>query len=279
MAVFIIVVNGNLVLGCLCASFGAYCLAFRILLRNDGLYFQFAELQIGFDAEQGLASRNQRTVQRHADITGFNVLDDIIFLAFVCKFHGLLVKIERGFGVVVHVEIHLVADFAVYIELYFFIKVKNIVFPGFLSQCRVVYVIMVEPELQFCGALRFQAYASRPENLVGWPDVEFHVRDVELFFVIPFAGIVFFFPVILYGFAGGVIPVFAFRHHKRCGNVILTDPRMDDVVACCRVIFNDSVYVFRILQVERVGQIQILVRVLFELFYTDRKRIGNSFII
>ena len=111
--VLVVTVNVHLILRHLCAAFAAHTLAFRVLLRHQCLHFQLAELQSYLHAKQRLRAADKTAVQIHRNVTAFYRLDDIVFFAFVCKFQVLLVETERRLGVVVQVEVQLVANLAV----------------------------------------------------------------------------------------------------------------------------------------------------------------------
>ena len=60
MAILIVGISCYLKRGRLRTAFGIDCFALRILLRDEGLNLQFAELQIGFYAEERLRTTNKR---------------------------------------------------------------------------------------------------------------------------------------------------------------------------------------------------------------------------
>ena len=60
MAIFIVRIGCYLKRGRLRTAFGIDCFALRILLRDEGLNLQFAELQIGFYAEERLRTADER---------------------------------------------------------------------------------------------------------------------------------------------------------------------------------------------------------------------------
>ena len=93
MSVLVVVIAADVELRSLCATLAAHRLRLTILLRNQRLNLQLAELQIRLDTEQRLAAPNQRARQVHRYVSGLNRLDDIVFLAFVIQFQVLLDKL------------------------------------------------------------------------------------------------------------------------------------------------------------------------------------------
>ena len=144
--VLVVTVNVYLILRHLCAAFAAHTLALRVLLRHQCLHFQLAELQSYLHAEQRLRAADKTAVQIHRNVTAFYRLDNIVLLAFVRKFQVLLVKTERRLGVVVQVEVQLVAYLAVDRRLDLLVKVEDVVVARTLCQRWVVDVLVLEAE-------------------------------------------------------------------------------------------------------------------------------------
>ena len=67
---------------------------------------------------------DERRTGSHAHITGLDVLDDFIFLAFIGQFEVLGVEIKCRAGVIGHVEAHLITHSGSDIGLNLLFKVK-----------------------------------------------------------------------------------------------------------------------------------------------------------
>ena len=103
------------------------------------------------------------------------------------------VEVEGGLGVVVEVEVHLIAHLAVEGEVDVFVKVKSEHLAVALRECGVVHKFQVAADFQFRASLGFYTHASGSEDLLCRTEVEVHVGEVELFL----AGIGGFFRVLL----------------------------------------------------------------------------------
>ena len=84
-------------------------------------------MQTDLHAEQSLRTADEGAVQVHGDVTALDVLNDIVFLAFVGEFEVLLVETERRLGVVVEAEVQLVTDFTVDGCLNLLIEIEDVV--------------------------------------------------------------------------------------------------------------------------------------------------------
>ena len=61
--------------------------------------------------------------QLHADVTGFDELYDVVFIAFILQ-SEFVVECELCLGVIVEFELYLLADLCCGAQLYAFVKVE-----------------------------------------------------------------------------------------------------------------------------------------------------------
>ena len=94
VAVLVILVGRDVKLTGLGSAIAAHGFRLAILLRHEGSCREFAELQFRFDTKQGSATMYQRRTGSHAHITGFDVLDDLVFLTFVSQLQVLAVEVK-----------------------------------------------------------------------------------------------------------------------------------------------------------------------------------------
>ena len=124
MTVGIVVVGLDVEFRALHTSLGGNSLRFRVLLRHQTSKVELAELQLCLETEQCGSAADQTRPGGHADITGLQVLDNLILLTLIVEFKILGIERECGVGVVVHVELQLVADRSIDGGLDFLIEVK-----------------------------------------------------------------------------------------------------------------------------------------------------------
>ena len=127
MPVLVVAIAADVKLRRLCAALAAHRLRLAVLLGNQCLDFQLAELQIRLDTEQRLAAPNQRTRQIHRYVSGLYRLDDIVLFAFVVELQVLLVEREGRLGVVTHVEVQLLTHLTLDARLDLLVEVKDII--------------------------------------------------------------------------------------------------------------------------------------------------------
>src|SRR5690554_1764521 len=94
------------------------------LLRKDGLHVELAELHFGLYSKKTLASCNEGSGQGEADVSGFNIFDDVVFLAGVFQ-TDLVFKIEGGFGIVVDAQFQAVANGTLDVHLNALVKIEG----------------------------------------------------------------------------------------------------------------------------------------------------------
>lgn len=169
VAVLVILVGAYLEVGCLGTPFRAYALRFAVLLRHEAGHRQFAELKLGLDAEKRRRAAYERRSCRHADITGFDGLDDVVFFPLVGQLEVFRVEVEGGVGVVGHVEFHAVADAGVDGGLDFLVEVEECLAARGHRQRGIVGLVRRYPHLDLHVALGLQLNASGAEYLLEGP--------------------------------------------------------------------------------------------------------------
>ena len=177
-------------------ALAAHALAGALLLAHHGLHPQFAELQVGAQAEQAAHTRHQPHVAGKRHIAGLYEFDDIILLAVILEFEVLRVIVEGGLGVVVEVHVHLVAHLSRKREIDFLVEVETKGLATVGGQCRVVHVFHVGPHLQFCASLGLDLHPARTEDFLRRSQVKLHVGKVELVLPFCFKGFGILLPVV-----------------------------------------------------------------------------------
>ena len=127
MSVLVVVIAGHIELRHLCTALTAHRLCLTVLLAHEGLDLQFTEFQIGLDTEQRLTASDEVRGQVHRHVTGLDGLNDIVLFALVVEVEVLLVKGERGFGVVTHVEIQLRTHLTLDARLDLLVEIEDVV--------------------------------------------------------------------------------------------------------------------------------------------------------
>ena len=183
MAVLLIVIDRDLKLLGLAAALARDGLRLRLLLRDDRLQLEFAELQVGAYAEERCRPPDERAVGRHTHVARFEQLDYLVLLALILQLDLLGVKVKRRVGVVVEVHVNLVADLSVDVDVDFLVEVKAPVLARRLALRGVVGVAVLHPELQLGTSLCLDLHAARAEYLFGRPKVKLHVHQVEVVLV------------------------------------------------------------------------------------------------
>ena len=93
MPVFLILVGPYLKLVTAGSALHLHVLGARLLLAQHGVNGQLAELQLGVEAEELLATLYQGCVQRKRYIGSLEELQYVVLLAFVLEFY-LVLKVE-----------------------------------------------------------------------------------------------------------------------------------------------------------------------------------------
>ena len=98
-------------------------LGLTLLLRIQSGYSEAAKPELGLDTEQALRTPDQGGVQRQVHITTLDELDYIVFLSLILKLQCIF-KVKGCLGVIVDLELDLIADLGDDIHLYLFFKIK-----------------------------------------------------------------------------------------------------------------------------------------------------------
>ena len=251
MAVLVVTVRGNLETCHLCAALGAHRLALRVLLRQQRLHLEFAELEVGLDTKQRLRSGDEARVEVHADVARLEALDDVVLAAFVGQFEVGAVEVERRLGVVVQVEIDLIAHFTIDAYLNLVVENQMAVVAGALGQGGVVDELLLPAEAYLSRSLHLELHTAGAEDLVRRTDIELHVGDVELLLVVVLHLADFLLPVLAHRLLFAVGHVLCLGHHKRRGYLHVTYLCADDVAVGSGVEIGDRLYVLRVTEVQR----------------------------
>ena len=152
VAVFFVVQAAESEFVSLCAPLHGNVLLLTLLIGNDGRNGGVAKFQLALDTEQLLRTRDERAVEGETYVTCLQQLDDFVFLAFV--FQGELVLIVEGrLGVLVDVEVDLVADSGHHVELDVLLEDEVVVAFAAFAQRFVVAETVLEAESEVDGAL------------------------------------------------------------------------------------------------------------------------------
>lgn len=164
MAILIILVGIELKWRGLYPSAAVYRLCFRLLLGEEGVDMQFAELQVRFYPEQCRATVDQRIGGGHTHIPRLDMPDDLILITPVGQLYLPGIHVESGIAVVVDIEVDLIAYFRIHIELYLLVEIEPVTYPCPLWQGRVVGHIPFQSGRNLQRALCGQPHPSRSEN-------------------------------------------------------------------------------------------------------------------
>ena len=250
MSVLVVAVAADVELGHLRSAFAAHGLRLAVLLADERLNAELAELQVRLDSEKCLTASDERRGQIHRHITGFDRLDDVVLFAFVVQFEVLLVERERSLGVVTHVKIEFRTDFSLYAGLDLLVEIEDVVIARAYSKRRVGDVLVLESEEQLGASLHLQLHTARTEHFVRRTDIELHVGDVELGLVVMLHLAYFLLPVPVHDLPLGVMVIFVLRQHIRRRDVGLADACVQHVHTCLRLVFHGGGYITRILQIQ-----------------------------
>ena len=123
-----------------------------------------------------MCTRDERAVEREADVTGFQQLDDLVFLALVFQGEFVLV-VERRLCVLVDVEVDLVADLGQHIELDVLVEDEVVMAFAAFGHRRVGAVGVLEAEGEVDGALRTDIDGVATEDGLEGLAADKHGRD------------------------------------------------------------------------------------------------------
>ena len=177
------------------ATLARHTLRGRLLLREHSLQLEFTKLHIGSQTEEAAGTLDKRRVAREGNITRLNQFDDFILLAIILQLHVLRIIVEGGIGVVIQVEIHLVANLTVQIQINLLIEVHHRGLSVADRQRRVVDILLVDTKLQFGRTLRLHPDAARTEDFLSRSQVEVHIGEIEFLLALSLVYLVVLLPV------------------------------------------------------------------------------------
>ena len=261
MTVFLVFQAAELKLVGLCAALNGDVLRLALLVGDDGRHGGLAELQFRLHTEQLLCTCDKRAVEREADVTGFQQLDDFVFLALVFQVELVLV-VESRLGVLVNVEVDLVADLGNHVELQIGVEHKVVVAFAALGHRGIVAEAVLEAEGEVDGALGTDVDGVAAEDGLKGLAANVERRDDGTAVggrtcVLATA----FLPVLLYAFFVLILKIFALR--KSGGGIVveLADAALEGVLSGQRVIDDFGIEVVGVVEVERRLVVEVFQRV------------------
>ena len=156
-----------------------YTLGSRLLLREYRLQLELAKLHVGSYTEKTAGALDERGVAGKGYIARLNQLDNLIFLAIILQLHVLGIVVEGGIGVVIQVEVHLIAYLSIHVEIDLLIKVHHRGLAVADRQRRVVDILLVDAKLQFGSTLGLDTDSTGSEDFLGRSQIEVHIREIE----------------------------------------------------------------------------------------------------
>ena len=179
VAVGVILVGAYLELCRLHSALRGDGLGLGVLLRDEAGDGQLAELELGLHAEEGRTAAYEARPGGHAYVAGLYVLDYFVFLPLVGELEVLGVEVERGVGVVGHVELHLVAHRGVDVGLDFLVEVEESLAAVAQREGGIVGLVALYAERELRRTGGGETHAAGAEHLVQRAQGEVHVQDVE----------------------------------------------------------------------------------------------------
>ena len=145
------------------------------------MQLQLAKLHVCTYTKQAAGTFYQRVIRGEGDVTRFNELDNLVFLAFVAQLQVLAIKVEGSIGVIVQRHIHLVAHLTRDVDIDFLVEVNGLGLAITLRQRGIVYILEIGTQLEFGSTLRLDAHTAGTKDFLGRPKVEVHIGKVKLF--------------------------------------------------------------------------------------------------
>ena len=234
-------------------ALGIHRTRLRILLRHKGRGRQLAELEFGLEAEKRRGAAYQRRSGGHGHVAGFHQLHYIVLLALVRKLQILRVEIKRGVGVVAHVEFKPVAHRRAYSSLYLLVEIKIRLPARIQSQSRIVGLVALHAHRQLHRTLCLQLHAARTENLLQRSERKIHVENIKRLLGLVIGKQIGIALAVIGFHRPAQLPVLILRsgQHERSHQIGFAKPRVNDIIACDRIILGHSGDVRRIRQVCR----------------------------
>ena len=201
-------------------STARHALAGRLLLAEDGLQFQFAELHVGAQTEQAAHTWHKAHVGRHGNVASLHQFYYLVLLALVLQFQVLRIVVKGGIRVVVQVHVHLVAHLGIDGHVYLHVEVQTEGTSAAGGKCGVVRGLHVGAYFQFCRTLGLDVHAAGAEYLFSRAQGEAHVGEVELAVALGKEEFLIALPVVLrYALAQAPVHVLLGGHHHWRGEV------------------------------------------------------------
>ena len=239
-------------------------------------------MPVGAQTKQARRTAHKARIRRERHVAALDEFDDFVFLAVVLQFHILRVEIEGRVGVVVQVQIDLVADFSRDVQVDFLVEVHRCRLAVADGQRWVVDILHRHAELQFCRASRRHAHTARTEDFLRRTEVEVHIGEVEFLLAFRLVDFVVFrakkLAKLLFR---APVEIFRRRHHNRRGNPLVADFRADDVAVERVVVLHLLLHILRTLQVGGI-LVEVVVgdgRGALNLPARVQQRVGNLLIV
>ena len=134
-----------------------------LLLGENGRVVQPPKLRFQLQTKQTLRSSDQRPRQRHLDVPGLDVFQDVVLLPLEPDVH-LVFEVKQSLGVVLRAEVNLVADASADVQLNLLIEVKGGDPSLALGNLRVFGLRHVDSKGELGRTLRLDFNFIRPEN-------------------------------------------------------------------------------------------------------------------
>ena len=263
---------------------GAHRLHLGVLLRDKGRGREFAKLHLCLDAKQSRATTNERRTGGHAHIAGLEILDNLVFLAFIGKLQVLVVKLKGGIGIVSHVEFHLVAHRGCYGGLDLLLEVEISFFTRRDREGGIIGFVHFHAHVDCSRPLGFQLHAARAEDGIERPEAKLHVEKIEgrlLAGRVGSHGI--FLPVILYHrLAQGRVVVLVAVEQEGGDHIVVAYLGVHHIHPRCRVILDSGGDIVGVLQVGGLlhkPEVAVVVSHLVGYWLTELDRVFRRFLL
>ena len=157
-----------------------------LLLAEHCGVVEAAPLGLELQTKQTLRPRNQAAVERHVDVAGLDVLENVVLFALEANVH-LVLKVEERLGVVLRAEFNLVANLAANVQLDALIEIHRTCAALTFRNAGVLGVVPGVAQGDFSRSLRLDLDLVAPKNHLEELAVDFElggeraVRFVFLF--------------------------------------------------------------------------------------------------
>ena len=140
--------------------------------------------------------------------------------------------------IVVEFEIQFGADFSRHINLYFLIKVKDVIIAASKRQRGIIDILVVKGKHQFRRTLQFKLHAPGTKDPVGRPDIELHVCNVELALIIMVHFGDFLLPIVMHNLLLRVASILLTIHNNRGSHINIPYLGVQDIVSCSGIVLH-----------------------------------------